>query len=48
MILTTSFHGMNQKIQTKKAGFPEFQFIPILRFQVMHDYVFHCSHRLLC
>ena len=32
----------------KKSLFSKFQLIPILRFQVMHDYVgFHCSHRLL-
>ena len=32
----------------KKCLFPKFQLIPISCFQVMHDYVFHCSHRLLC
>ena len=39
MILTTSFYGMNKKIQTKKNLFPKFKLIPILHFQVMHDYV---------
>ena len=41
VILTTSFYGMNQKIQTKKAKlfFPKFQLIPILGFQIMYDYV---------
>ena len=32
----------------KKSLNPKFQLIPILRFQVMHDSAFHCSHRLLC
>ena len=39
VILTTSFYEMNQKIKTKKAFFPKFQSIPILRFQVKYDYV---------
>ena len=41
VILTTSFYGMNQKIYThkKKSLLPKFQLIPILSFQVMHDYV---------
>ena len=32
---------MNQKIYIEKKNtlFPKFQLIPILRFQVMHDYV---------
>ena len=32
----------------KKGLFQTIQLIPILCVQVMHDYVFHCSHRLLC
>ena len=32
----------------KNSLFPKSQLIPILHFQVMHDCVFHCSHRLLC
>ena len=49
VILTTSFYGMNQKIN-EKCLFTKLQLIPILRFQVMHVWlcVFHCSHRLLC
>ena len=39
LILKTSFYDKNQKIETKKSLFPKFQLIPILRFQVMHDYV---------
>ena len=30
----------------EKSVFPKFQLIPILHFQVMHNYVFHCSHSL--
>ena len=40
--LTTSFYGMNQKIlpkKKKKGLFPKFQLIPILHFQVMHNFV---------
>ena len=46
MILTTSFYDdVNQKIQIKKKSlFPKCQLIPVLRLQVMHDYVhWHCS-----
>ena len=39
VIFTTPFYGMNQKKQKKKSLFPKFQLIPILHFQVMHDYV---------
>ena len=39
LTLTASFYGINQNIYTKKCLFPKFQLIPILRFQVMHDYV---------
>ena len=45
MILATSFYDKNWKILTKKTVlFPKFQLIPILRLQVMHDYVhLYCS-----
>ena len=40
VILTTLFYFMNPKMWTKiKSLFPNLQLIPILRFQVMHDYV---------
>ena len=38
MILTTSLYDLSEKILTKRL-FPKFQLVPILRLQVMHDYV---------
>ena len=38
VIFTTSFMHKSEDIN-KKSLFPKFQLIPILRFQVMHDYV---------
>ena len=32
------------KNKTKKRLFPQFQLIPILRFQVMHEYVCFIAH----
>ena len=41
----TSLYDINLKILIKKKRLlPKFQLIPILRLQVMHDYVhWHCS-----
>ena len=38
VIITAYFYGMNQRYK-QKSLFPKFQSIPILRFQVMCDYV---------
>ena len=44
VILTTSFNEHKSEDINIKSLFPKFQLIPILRLQVMHDYVvFHCS-----
>ena len=44
MVSNNSFYDMNQKILTKKWLFPNFQLIPILHLQVMHDNGhWHCS-----
>ena len=33
---------LKKKEEKKKKDFPKFQLIPLLRLQIMHDYV-HCS-----
>ena len=41
VIFTTSFLWHQSEDINQKSLFPKFQFIPVLRFQVMYDYV--CS-----
>ena len=40
LILTPSFLWHESEDTNKKSLFPKFQLIPILHFQVMHDYVY--------
>ena len=49
-VFSDHFMARIWRYKQKKSPFPKFQLIPILCFQVMHDYrcVFHCSHRQLC
>ena len=51
VILTTSFYGMNEKIQTKKLIF-KISVDSNFTFQVIHDYhdyvYFIAPNRLLC